>query len=416
MQTSRTRPSTWTRRLATVGVLALALAACGGGDDDTDADDTDVVDAEADEPAAEPADDATTTEPTDAGDETTGATDESVSTTTPADDASGGTYEPGPIGYRVVSLLDEPVDVYVRTTGLVEAFEAQMGVEPGAVTEFFYPPEGGPLVITTAGSGDATCVATCDHILANVSSFDGSGDVHTLVLYEADGRVTTFDAYEEPAELLGNSNEMVAADPATGQFVAIAVDVTDADFGMRLGFDGVEGCLVSVNLDPSILVGGNQTPAFAYDGGSADVLVYANDDRECAGEPIGGPFTVEGGAGTRSMLVLTGSPGSMDAIVVGFLGSADASDAGDSGDTAAGGDAETAYALMADELTLQIGLPEDEADCLAPFVVDAIGLDVALVDGELIDLDEADAATQDLAFGGIVEGIEVCGIDPAILG
>lgn len=410
------------RRMAVVGIAALALAACGGGDDDETGDDV-----ESSETAA-------TSEPIDdAGDETgddTATTDGTATTATssvaPGDtatteddrDGSGGTYEPGPIGYRVVNSTDQTVDVYVRTTGLVEAFDAQLGVEPGVVTEFFYPPEGGPIVVTTAGAGDATCVASCDHILANVSAFDGTGDVFTLVMHDASGRVETLELYEEAPDDVTAGNALVSADPTTGQLVAIAVDLTDADFGLNIGYGGVAGCLTSVNLGENILVGGNQTPAYAYDGDSVDVLFYANDDRECADDPVGGPFTVEGGPGTRTMLVLTGSPGDMDAIVVPFLNSfeGDVSAADDSGDSAATGDAATAYALMAEELSFQIGLPDADAECLAPYVVDAIGLDVALVGGVLIDLDTADTATQDLAFSGIVEGVEACGIDPAILG
>lgn len=412
------------RRMAVVGIAALALAACGGGDDGS-GDDTDSSETAATSESSEPNDDtgddtSDDTATTDAAATTVASNVEPGDTVTTEDagDGAGGTYEPGPIGYRVVNSTDQTVDVYVRTTGLVEAFDAQLGVEPGVVTEFFYPPTDGPIVVTRAGAGDATCVASCDHILANVSAFDGTGDVFTLVMHDASGRVETLELYEEAPDDVTAGNALVSADPTTGQLVAIGVDLTDADFGLNIGYAGVTGCLTSVNLGENILVGGNQTPAYAYDGDRVEVLFYANDDRECAEEPVGGPFTVEGGPGTRTMLVLTGSPGDMDAIVVPFLNSveADASAVGDSDDSAASGDAATAYALMADELSFQIGLPDADAECLAPYVVDAIGLDVALVDGALIDLDTADTATQDLAFSGIVEGVEACGIDPAILG
>ncbi len=428
MHTTPSRTVPWRRSAAVIGVLALALGACGG-DDDTSSDDTDTTETDdTDTTETEPSEtddtdttDTDTTEVDSADTDTTEAADDTADDDSgdSGDDASSGTYEPGSIGYRVVNSTDQTVDVYVRTTGLVEAFEAQMGVEPGVVTDFFYPPEGGPVVVTTAGAGDATCVATCDHILSNVSAFDDTGDVHTLLLHDAEGRVQTFDLYEDAPADQTTSNVMIAADPSAGQLVAIAIDLTDADFGLNLGFDGVAGCLDSINLDASMLVGGTQTPAYAYDGDSVDVLLYANDDRECAEEPVGGPFTVAGGPGTRTMLILTGSPGDMDAIIVPFLNSveADASAGADEGgDSAATGDAATAYALMAEELSLQIGLPAAEAECLAPYVVDALGVDVALVDGELIDLEVADTATQDIAFGGIIEGVEACEIDPAILG
>ena len=434
MHTTPPRTLSWRHSAVVVGVLALA-AACGGGDDDSSSGDTGTTDAmttdamtteapdtgdDADTTGAPDAgDDAETTVPSDTADEPSGST-EPPAAAEEAGDATSGTYEPGPIGYRVVNSTDLDVDVYVRTTGIVEAFEAQLDVGPGVVTEFFYPPAGGPIVVTTAGADDATCVASCDHILANVSAFDDTGDVFTLVMHDASGRVETLELYEEAPDDVTAANALVAADPTTGQLVAIGVDLTDAEFGVRLGYDGVEGCVDPVDLD-GILVGGNQTPAFTYAGEAVDVLLYANDDRECAGEPVGGPFTVEGGAGTRTMLILTGSPGDMDAIILPFMnpvegGAPGPEDSDDSGDSAASGDAATAYELMADELAFQIGLAGTDAECLSPYVVDAIGLDVALVDGALIDLDAADVETQNRAFDGLITGVEACGIDPTVFG
>ncbi len=51
-----------------------------------------------------------------------------------------------------------------------------------------------------------------------------------------------------------------------------------------------------------------------------DFVLHDNTDRECAEEPVGGPFSVDGGAGTRSHLILTGSPGNVGAIVVAMVG------------------------------------------------------------------------------------------------
>ena len=436
------------RAAAALGVLALSLAACGGGDDEADdtspdaspdADSGDAASTTDDEPGATGDDDATSDEIV--SDEVA----EPVGEVT--DDVPATGYEPGPTGYRVVNATDQTVDVYVRTMGLVEAFEAQMGVEPGVVTDFFYPPADGPIVVTTAGAGDATCVSGCDHILSNVSAFDGTGDVHTLLLHDASGPVETFDLYEEAGDDQSSANALVAPDLSTALLVAIAIDLTDADFGLNLGYEGVGGCIEPVNLGPNILVGGNQTPAFAYDGDRADVVLFANDDRECTEQPVGGPFTIEGGPGSRTMLILTGSPGDMDALVVPFktqlmggaadadtgevddtgeVGNAgetgdagDAGDAGDTGDPGGSGDsgeAEAAYAVMAEELTRQIGIDPADAACLAPYVVEAIGVDVVLVGGELVDLDAVDQTTMDLAFEGLIEGIQGCGIDPAILG
>jgi len=230
--------------------------------------------------------------------------------------ASGVDFIPGEIEYRVVNLLDAPVDVYVRTDGFVEAFLVEEGLVGGEVSGFHAPPIDGRLVVTEAGAGDATCVIDCDHFLAELSAFAADGPVHTVVLYAADGQASAFDLWESPQPASsGNANAMPPADAANSLVVVTAIALTDAAFGLRLGIDGVSGCLEPTNL-AGVLVGGNQTPAFAYAGTSADVLLFANDDRDCALEPAGGPFTVSGGPGTRSHLLLVGSPGAMDALVL----------------------------------------------------------------------------------------------------
>ena len=68
-------------------------------------------------------------------------------------------YERGPVGIRVVNLLDQDVDIYVRTSGLVQAYLVAGGVPPGVATEFYNPPPEGELVVTTTRSGDAPRVA-----------------------------------------------------------------------------------------------------------------------------------------------------------------------------------------------------------------------------------------------------------------
>jgi hypothetical protein len=222
---------------------------------------------------------------------------------------------PGAVEYRVVNLLAEPVDVYVRTTGLVEAWLMEAGVVAGAVTEFYAPPTDGSLVVTTAGAGDAECVVSCDHFIAQLTPFDGDGPVHTVLLYDDGGQPASFDLWEQAVGGSGNANEMVAADPARGTVAITAVALAGADFGLRVGFDGAAGCQESSNLT-GILVGGNQTPAFGYDGPSVSVTLYPNTDGECSGEASGGPFTTDGGPGTRSHLLLFGSVDAMQSIVL----------------------------------------------------------------------------------------------------
>ncbi len=292
-----------TTRLARISMTIVAsmslVAACGSGSNDS-SDVTGSLD---------------TIEATDASTSDTATTPE---TTQPdATIGSATDFEPGGVGFRVVNVLDQPVDIYVRTSGLVEAFTIAEGVEPGTITELVAPPVDGVFLVTEAGAGDATCVSRCDHFIAELSAFEEQGPVHTVVLYinEA-GAPASFDLWEQPGPgSEGNANAMTPADPASAVVVVTGIALTDADFGVRLAVDGTPGCLEPFNVE-NILVGGNQTPAFTYDGDSVDLVLHDNTDRECAGEPVGGPFTVDGGPGTRSHLILTGSPGDMDAIAV----------------------------------------------------------------------------------------------------
>ncbi|HUE45463.1 MAG TPA: hypothetical protein VMO81_04350, partial [Aestuariivirgaceae bacterium] len=95
--------------------------------------------------------------------------------TTPEPDATpepAASLTPGTIQFRVVNLREEgtPVDVYVRTMGLVQAAPVQMGLGYAEVTDYFAPPDPGTVVITTAGAGDPTCVAECPHIISSSST------------------------------------------------------------------------------------------------------------------------------------------------------------------------------------------------------------------------------------------------------
>ncbi len=304
--------------LIAAAALALTLAACGDDSDDTPVEDTPVVETnEAPEaeatPEAEPASEATA-EPEAAPDETA----EPEATPDPVEEAADAeTYEPGPLRVRVVNFLDQPVDVYARTNGLVRAYPEVLGLETGAVTEFFNPPEGGRYLVTTAGAGDATCVAQCPHFISDETLFAEDGDAYTVILYDNAGRPFGLRLWENPpADRAEMANAMVPAEADVGIVVVTAVAVTDATFGMWLGFEGVPGCQVSTNLSEDILVGGNQTPAFAYEGDSVGLLFYDNQDRECVGEPVGGPFTVTGGPGTRTHLLLSGAPGALEAITL----------------------------------------------------------------------------------------------------
>jgi hypothetical protein len=225
----------------------------------------------------------------------------------------------GTIQFRVVNLRHDatgaaaPVDVYVRTQGLVQAAPVQMNVEYGGATDYFAPPDPGTVVVTTAAAGDPTCVASCPHFISESSTNFGEGDARTIVLYD-EGALELWHN-PDPASVGTTGNALLPADPQTALLLVVGVALTNADFGLRLGFDGVAGCQVN-RTSESILVGGNQVAVFAFEGTSVDALLYANNDYECTGDPAGGPFAVSGAVSTRTLVLLNGEPGAMDAIVL----------------------------------------------------------------------------------------------------
>jgi hypothetical protein len=225
----------------------------------------------------------------------------------------------GAIKFRVVNLRHDdsgaaaPVDVYVRTQGLVQAAPVQMSLAYGAATDSFSPPDPGTVVVTVAGAGDPTCVASCPHFISESSTNFGEGDARTIILYD-DGALELW--HNPDAASVGTTgNALVPADPATALLLVVGVALTNADFGLRLGFDGVAGCQVN-RTSESILVGGNQVAVFAFDGPSVDASLYDSTDGDCAADPVGGPYGVTGGPGTRTLLLLYGEPGAMDGLVL----------------------------------------------------------------------------------------------------
>ena len=171
--------------------------------------------------------------------------------------------------------------------------------------------------MTEAGAGDATCVTTCDHFITNLTaSFPEQGLTYTAVLYDDpfSDRSSAFDLWESPDPGQGSSNAMPPSDPGAALGVVTAIAVTDADFGLRLGLDGVAGCLEPVGGD-NVLIGGTQTPAFALDA-RASFTLHDQPDHDCSAPPVGGPFEFAGSPGSRSHVILTGSPGALGAIVL----------------------------------------------------------------------------------------------------
>jgi len=379
------------RALVFMGMaLALVAAACSSGSSDS----------------AEAADTPVSEEATSAPSNDDGTSAEEP-TAEPAE--TSGTYEPGSVEFRAVNLLDVPVDIYVRTTGLVEAFAIQQGVAPGAVTQFVAPPEGGRYVVTDAGAGDPTCVSGCDHFIVELSGTADGGPVQTVILYEDEfSGPRGFDLWEQPiGDQTGTSNAMVQAQTLSALAVVTAVAVTDADFGLRIRTNLTDGCLDPVNVE-NILIGGNQTPAFALDSATSFTL-HDNQDRECA-EPGDGPFAFSAGPGSRTHILLTGSPGSLDAIQVPMT-------VGEIADVATNADDRSAViALMVDELVGDFGLPGDQAACVSELIVDAVGTQVLYDGAGLIDLDALPSEMSDLATAALINSVEICGLDPSVLG
>jgi hypothetical protein len=228
------------------------------------------------------------------------------------------TLTPGSVQFRVINLYrDEsgapaPVDVYVRTQGLVQAAPVAAALAYGSATDYFMPPDPGTVVVTVAGAGDPTCVVTCPHFINESSTNFGEGDSRTIILH-GDGSLELWHN-PDPASVGVTGNALAPADPSTALVYVVGVALQEADFGLRLGFDGVAGCQVN-RTSEGILVGGNQIAVFAFPGDS-DVLLYDNRDSECAQDPVGGPFTVSGEPGTRSLLVLSGAPSDMDGLIL----------------------------------------------------------------------------------------------------
>jgi hypothetical protein len=276
--------------------------------------------------------------------------------------------------------------------------------------------------VLEAGATGADCVADCPQIFAQLTAFEENGPASTVVLYDDAGTPRALDLWEQAGpDRAGNANAMVPADPATGVAVVTAIAVDDADFGLRLSMEGTEGCVEPFNLE-NVLIGGNQTPAFALPADPTVISLHDNQDRDCVEEPVGGPFELPGEAGTRVHVLLSGTPGAIKAVVVPMTepgGSFDTGDAGDAGNASGASDEERrelAVQLMAAETEVELGLDPDQARCAAGFIVDAIGVDVLLDGDQLVDLDSLPAEVADAAGEAVGANLEACGIDPAQLG
>lgn len=254
-----------------------------------------------------------------------------------------GTYEPGDASVRILNLGTDAVDLYVRTTGRVRAFPIQEGLAVGEVSEFFALPEGGAAVITRAGAGDPTCFQDCDHILGQVRASQNTGNTLTGIVAVNRDRESVSAFWENPPESDNNySNAIAAPNEEQATVVVSTPSLHEHRYGLRLAFGSSEGCVVP-SEESNILVGGNQTHTLLFGPGSEEVFLYALSDRECAEEPVAGPFAISGEAGERYHLILRGAPEAIEAMVLPMAApeadEADAAEAGDEQDeTAEAGD------------------------------------------------------------------------------
>jgi len=280
------------RRIAPLAlVFLLAVTACGGSA-------TTAV-----PPTALPA----TNQPS-ATDAPASPTQPSVETPTEAPSS----MTPGAIAYRVANLTAGPVDVYVRTQGLVQALPAATGVEPGAVTDDLFPPDPGSVVVLPAGGTDPTCVSGCTFLAESSTTF-GDGDRRLLVV-RGDG-ATEYWENPAPASVGTSSNALPPADPAQALLIAEAQGVTDGSFGMRVAYTGKAGCQLDAAGNASLL-GGTVVATYPMDPAGAEVVVHNGSDQDCSAAPVGGPFPVTGAMGSRTFLLLWGAMGAMQGLAV----------------------------------------------------------------------------------------------------
>lgn len=251
---------------------------------------------------------AATTATSNASPAVTGAATASTTATTTAAD----TWTPGSIRYRVANVGTEPVDVYVRSQGLVQAWPVKKGLARGESTEYVAPPDPGTLVVTAAGAADPTCVSSCADFIGSWSNTAGTSTQSTISVHSAGAT----ELWEQPKpELVGSvANALQPANPASGLVFASGEAVTGAEFGLRLSFRGEPGCQVDVGTSGQ-LIGGTSVLPFAF-ADSVEVLVHPNTDSDCSASPIGGPFVVAGENGSRALVLLYGSMESMSGLVL----------------------------------------------------------------------------------------------------
>ncbi len=124
----------------------------------------------------------------------------------------------------------------------------------------------------------------------------------------------------------------------------------------------------------------------------------------CSGSDDSGDATTDASTATT---VERATPSSTIDIVVTTDGSLPAADPAD---------VQLADQLLSRSIQVNLGLSPEQADCAAVLMVDAIGANVLLDGGELVDLDSLGAEYQQKGADGLAAAIGDCGIDPTALG
>ena len=273
------------RTVWAVALAAVLLGGCGGGTLESRA------------PTAAP-----TTAPTEAATE--------APTTAPTEAAS---LAAGTIGYRVVNQTAAAVDVYVRSQGLVQASLALASLEPGAVTAELFPPEPGAIVVLPAGTGDPTCVSSCD-FSAEATSNTGEGKHRILVVRGADS--TEYWADPKPGSVGAYGNALRPADATKPLVIIEAGGVIDGKFGIRVSWAGANGCVDALDA-AGLMLGGTNVLAYAMDPAGGALSFFAGSDATCSQPPVAGPFAVAAApVGSRTFVIAWGATGAVKSAVL----------------------------------------------------------------------------------------------------
>ncbi len=277
-------------------LLALLVSSCGDDDNSSTSDG-----------AEAPVEDAQTDE-----DESSG----SVSGL----DGGVGDFTPGDRSFRIVNLSEQAIDVYGFTTGLVEHYEIELGVEPDEITEYLAPPEDGKLVLFEAGATDVTEFGADNLGEFSESSFEENGNRHTIVMGTSPetGELDLFELWEEHDGSNPSGNALVSAAADGNATVIMMTATTDGD-SFKPSDPGGTTCLSPRDAgEENIFIGGNQLieydvapPTFTFDLHSFD-----DGDLKCEEAPALSGGSVEVAAGERVLAVIDERSGSPELVAL----------------------------------------------------------------------------------------------------